>query len=450
MTLFPLPLTPFEYLFWCDDTLEYPTTFPIQLTFVGELEEEPFRTALGRSVERHPMLAAMIDDTGNWPVWIESHGKAPYLDWATDNRPVDHEDGARMDLRIAPGLRVWVRCEEGTTHLYLQIHHACCDGLAAQVFVEDLLVLYCQAIGATLPDTKPRDLDHCLLHRRNEARGTTYRIQRWRRGVGTGIKTVGQWLKLLSRKPAVLATREAAVDADSTIADLFGFLTHALDTTQVRRLKSVATCNGVTSNDLLLRDLFRTIERWNHDQGDKSRSWLRINMPANERGLADRLMPAANRLSFTFLTRSTDACQQRQPLLHGIHEETEMIKRSLSGKHFLQGIEWASRIRGDLPWFLRGERSFATACLSNVGRVLCRTPLPRQNKRLKCGNAILERISGTPFIRPLTRAAITVIAYANEMTINLRCDHRYFSATQRQSFLRTYVSMIEQTLESGC
>jgi hypothetical protein len=41
--LFPLPLTPFEYYYWCDDRPDYPTTFPIELTFSGLLEPDPLR-----------------------------------------------------------------------------------------------------------------------------------------------------------------------------------------------------------------------------------------------------------------------------------------------------------------------------------------------------------------------------------------------------------------------
>ena len=32
-SLFPLSLTPFEYYYWCDDQPDYPTTFPVELTF---------------------------------------------------------------------------------------------------------------------------------------------------------------------------------------------------------------------------------------------------------------------------------------------------------------------------------------------------------------------------------------------------------------------------------
>jgi hypothetical protein len=262
--------------------------------------------------------------------------------------------------------------------------------------------------------------------------------------------TAIDWSRLLQRKPTVIAPGAHQHAAPQGLADLFDFRTHQLHGCDILRLKQIATQNGVTSNDLLLRDLFRTLGQWNRDNGDSSDGWLRINVPANDRGLADRAMPAANRLSFTFLTRRASACKYPRLLLQSIRAETETMRRCQTGKSFLRGINLASHVRGAIPWFLRGERSFATTCLSNVGRVFGRTPLPRRQKQILCGDVTLQRITGTPYIRPFTRAAISVISYANEMTINLRCDPRYFSAPQRQQFLDQYAEIIEHTLKVGC
>ncbi len=56
--LFPLPLTPFEYYYWCDDQDDYPTAYPVDLTFSGSLEVEPFCRAVALIVARHPLLSA--------------------------------------------------------------------------------------------------------------------------------------------------------------------------------------------------------------------------------------------------------------------------------------------------------------------------------------------------------------------------------------------------------
>ena len=68
--LFPLPLTPFEYYYWCDDRPEYPTTFPLELLFRGPLRREPLEAAIRVCLDRHPLLAANLDTTTKFPQWI--------------------------------------------------------------------------------------------------------------------------------------------------------------------------------------------------------------------------------------------------------------------------------------------------------------------------------------------------------------------------------------------
>ena len=80
-SLFPLPLTPFEYYYWCDDGPEYPTTFPFDLTFSGSLEREPLCRALATVVARHPLLAARVRREGRAePLWVEGDGQPPAVE----------------------------------------------------------------------------------------------------------------------------------------------------------------------------------------------------------------------------------------------------------------------------------------------------------------------------------------------------------------------------------
>ena len=51
-----------------------------------------------------------------------------------------------IDLRKEPGLRLWLLEGERTTDIVAQFHHACCDGLGAVAFIEDLLVAYAMAM----------------------------------------------------------------------------------------------------------------------------------------------------------------------------------------------------------------------------------------------------------------------------------------------------------------
>ena len=57
--------------------------------------------------------------------------------------PIAPPQGEYIDLSRGPGLRVWVRQAEPTTpQSVLQFHHVCCDGLAVDRVVDDLLLAY--------------------------------------------------------------------------------------------------------------------------------------------------------------------------------------------------------------------------------------------------------------------------------------------------------------------
>ena len=95
-----------------------------------------------------------------------------------------------------------------------------------------------------------------------------------------------------------------------------------------RRIRETAMRHSVTVNDLLLRDMFLTVKAWNTRYRPHAKAeWLRINMPTSLRGHNETSMPAANRMSFAFLTRNERDCDNGDTFLAGIRWETKMIQR---------------------------------------------------------------------------------------------------------------------------
>ena len=96
--VFPLPLTPFEYYYYLDDSLEYPTAFPIELRFSGTLSPDYFQAALDATLARHPLLRAVVDDRGPRPAWVADHRSRPPVDWNDESVPIAHPAGDFIDL----------------------------------------------------------------------------------------------------------------------------------------------------------------------------------------------------------------------------------------------------------------------------------------------------------------------------------------------------------------
>jgi hypothetical protein len=497
--LFPLPLSPFEYYYFCDDSNEYPTTFPVEMVFSPGLGRAELQRALEVIVPRHPLLRSLVADVGRrGPCWI-GDGEPPAVDWACEGRPMSHAEGGRIDLRRSPGLRVWAREGPDSTRVVLQFHHACCDGLGATRFVEDLLVGYARECGVSAHQLSLPQLDPANLAKRaalNVPSRSIYAVIRdWLIGARMWTKFAWQSAaplagsasldgsngytarELPSREGAAVSspagaasesTRAASSSETTHIANgrgtapcppesaacatpgkdlpALGFITHSLDAALIARLREAARKSGCTVNDLLLCGLFMAARSWNLRHG-QDHGLLRINMPVTIGQRSDKLMPAANSLTFAFLNRRSRQCDQPEKLLEGIRRETEAIKRHHLGMYFVGGLDMFRNVPGLIPFFLKQAKCRATAVLSNMGRQLARTRLPHRHGRLVCGNAVLQSFAGVPPIRPLTRASILFMTYAGATSLHLRCDPRYFDCEGRKEFLAEYTQNLERAAQ---
>jgi hypothetical protein len=162
-------------------------------------------------------------------------------------------------------------------------------------------------------------------------------------------------------------------------------------------------------------------------------------------------MPAANIMGFSFLSRTAEQCDDPDSLLAGIRDETEQIRRYRLSLFFLGMLGAVNAVPGALRRFVRGQRCFATAVLTNLGdptrRFVAR--FPRRNGYLVAGNLLLESISGVPPLRPMTRTAIAIITYAGQLTISLCCDPHHFSPADTQEFLNQYRAQLDQSKDKG-
>ena len=253
--------------------------------------------------------------------------------------------------------------------------------------------------------------------------------------------------KILHRQPAPLAPPAAASATADRDADFPGFLCHSFDRARHECLRNAAGAQGVTLNDLLLRDLFVTLDRW---QGERL-SWfqprrLRIMMPVELRGTEDYTMPATNMVAYAFLACKAGDVGQPRELLRMIRDQTARIKHERFGSRFVDMIYAASRIRGLLPFALRRNLCMATAILSNVADPSRRftARLPRQAGRIVAGNLVLEEITGVPPLRPKTRAAFSISQYDRRLTISLRCDPHLFRREDTAALLNLYVEQLSE------
>ena len=431
-----------------DDQPGYPMTFVIRLQVAGQIDRPAFEEALAEALLRHPLLRALVSTAKRgMPCWTLPEAPPVAIDWRSDTEPATCPADQPIDLAGETGLRIWVRQGPDRATITLQFHHACTDGTGAYRFLGDLLAGYGMRMGPGDYPPTYGDVDASLLRTRKDRAMSLSAYTTWTRRTPLALREL--W-KILRRQPSPLAPPGTAIAHGSQAGDFPGFVSYSFDRTRHERLRSVAGAQGVTLNDLLLRDLFVTLARWQ----DEHLSWfrprrLRIMMPTELRGTEDYAMPAANMVAYTFLACSAGEVRQPEKLLRTIRDRTALIKHERSGTRFMDMIFGASKFRGLLPFILRRKLCMASAILSNVADPSRRftARLPRQAGQIVAGNLVVEEITGVPPLRPGTRATFSISQYDRRLTISLRCDPHLFRMEDAASLLGLFVEQLDRSAE---
>ena len=131
----------------------------------------------------------------------------------------------------------------------------------------------------------------------------------------------------------------------------------------------VAIEAGVTVNDLLLCDMFVTLRRWNLRSTAKqtAEAGCGFLMPQNLREPDDVATPTANIMSFAFLTRRSDRCEDsRGAAARVCTGDRSDPPRPVVGLFFWEA--WRSALAaGVLDKLLASRICFSTVVLSNFG-----------------------------------------------------------------------------------
>lgn len=421
---------------WADDTPDHPMTALVEVAYTGSLDRGRFEPALQMALREHPLLQSIVESDGNRPRWKRLDNASPPVFWGDEDEALQYPQRSEyLDLTREIGVRVWVRAGASAGRVVFQIHHACADGLGVTNFVFDVFRAYAHLAGDPIA---PPARDATLL----ASRDRFYRrplFGRLKMLVWAGLHMV-TWL---GSRPISLATR---THEPSPQAPMETIRHQVFERAELDLLLAVAHEANVTLNDLLLRDLFVALADRNGDRA-ASDECLCLCMPVNLRTPSDARMPATNKMTMTFLRRSPQDCGNAASLLQNIHEETNGIKRSRRGLRLIEVLRLALALRGKVPQRLLAKSSFATAVLSNLGRIGERdTGLPTdEDGRPLCGDVTIERVVTAPNGRPGTAVVIVVLTYAGQLTLSLRFDPTVLAPGDADRLLEDYVRQLRLT-----
>lgn len=442
MELLPetLPLTAVEELMFHQDCTAYPYTCFIRLRFQGCLQRDAIEKAAAQAAERHPMLTASIDPVSRRPRWSIDVRHSPAIDWRTDSITDDFPAASYLELQHG-GMRLIGIAEDASSELTLQFHHACCDGVGIFQFIHDMLVLYALEHDVEVRRPLPTYEPERLLRR--GIFGLT-----WRKLVGMARKQSVGLLgvrQFLSRTPTPLIPHDREAAQTPTPKQYPAACAHHFVPNVTAGLRKLAASSGVTTNDLLARDLFIAMTEFRRRRELSGDDWLRLMVPMNLRNAADRRLPAANVVSSIFLDRRKTDVEDHEQLLASIHDEMQLIKDHELGFTFVFSLHFNRLVPGGLRRASRGNRCNSSAVFTNLGKLLSRTGLPKEGNSLVCGDIRLDKIEILAPLTPYTCAAFAAGWLGNQLSITLHHDPRVLSSEDARELLDLLTGQIHSS-----
>jgi NRPS condensation-like uncharacterized protein len=448
MSIFPLPLAPFEHYILADDRPDHPMSFFIQMKFLGRFDRPQLNAALQTALGVHPLLNAWIrgsaKDATPRIAWIEAHAQPPTIDWNSADAPIRFANGRWIDLKSETGIRVWLRETETKTTLMLQIHHCCCDGIGASSFIDTLLMAYHLLHTSASTSATESMIDLRLLRHRDPSCST------WQRILKTAWHAIFRVAPYFKNSPDPLATPHGLPLGNSGGDPFPRFHTFTFDEAESEQIQLTAERLGVSLNVLLARDLFLILDQWNKRYSPDHRTRvIRVCIPINLRRPIHRRMPAANMVSLFFL--DSDAKQIADPtrLLGNLKKQIEQTLRLRKALAFVPALKLLGMFPGGLEARIRRSQCLASAVMSNLGVLGARSPLLGAGRRLVSGSVILDSVEVVLPLRPLTHAVFAALIYSGKLSLTLSYDPRWIDTADGLELLESFVRQLKASLAQG-
>jgi hypothetical protein len=203
-----------------------------------------------------------------------------------------------------------------------------------------------------------------------------------------------------------------------------------------------------TLNDAALAALFCTLRDWDALHGAPvDRGTYRIVVPGDLRVRGDERMPAANRLTFIFLTMPVRQCTQPHLLRPLLGARTQEIWRTRQDLDFLRSIEGLDRF-DRLPALSRSGRVFASACLSNISLYTKRylRPFPVEGEFHLIGDLKLAGYVSAAPLRAGMRATVCLQMRWNRLEVLLRFDPWLYDDDEGRILLDLFLRRLREAV----
>ena len=419
-----------------------------RLAFRGQLDVELAAQTVQHIMARHPMFTALIDESPRGLIWRQSTERFDRFEWKHLSES-EAQDPESHRIHYGRDWNIWSQERGELTEICFRTTHSVCDGLGAIQGVTDLLRFYHQAKEHNNFDARVPKLDTGSLARRGRLGLTRWKYLKhlWKQPLGLFGAT-----KFVFRKPCELvkSPETLAPWQDGLQPQFHGtWLDHDLS----ERLKQKAASLGVAANTLFCGQLMKTLEAIRVRNETATSHWIRILLPMNIRGYADRRLPATNATTVVQVDRRA-ADFASDGFYKSLDREINVIRDWELGKLFLIAIRGMSVLPGVLKRAANNGKCRGTAVFANLAQPFRNLKLPVTKgedgeEQIQVGNLRLVEFDLFGPIRHRTPINFSVQKHLGRFRISLHSDPRLLTDQQANRLVADYVSSLEELVSDG-
>src|SRR5262249_31522101 len=118
------------------------------------------------------------------------------------------------------------------------------------------------------------------------------------------------------------------------------------------------------------------------------------------------------------------------------------------GLTFIWSLMVARTLPGGLAQQTANQRCDATCVVSNFGRAMVESPLPRCEQKIVAGNVTLTGVECFAPVRHGTAVTVALVFYACELAICMQYDGRRITEPQADDLMATFLGKVRASLDS--
>ena len=472
-------MTPFEWTM-TSRVSKSPMEFIVMLQCFGSVDCAKFNQALLLEINRHPLLRANAEIGPNHrqSFWRISSESAPQINWfETEYSP---EQGfpagfEPIDLRNEIGLRFYGwRCKSdlgSSVVMKFVFHHACCDGKAGLDFAEQTLIKYGSLCAGCDEGTDAKiAIEHSrdTISDRNTRAGRKLNVaNRLFRSIVVRPKRV---IKFLFQRPVLLncqAVDCSKVDLEKLYDSPPLQCTFTFDERTTKSLGEFSKSRNSTTNLVLARELFHTLNEREDDAGDSGvsegssrRGRFRLMIPYSLREDRRHQVQVANCVSIVYLEATQRSIAQDSlsdpVLLNDLGRQMFYIRRWQLQYSWIESIESYARFWPLLKLLKKrkpsedGQQSgltIATAAMTNLGRAFKNQRWADNGGKIKVASLEVETVHVAVPCTEKLNTNFSVNFYRDRLTLDIIYLPSLVSREAAQSILDTWTQRISRLVE---